>query len=274
MASSIVQKSSRPRAIAKEKDGIVLYWVQELGVAGIHVRGVMQLLESETATVHNVIASLQGDRQITILEAEIVTPGGLQGVQLVTETDLPKVLRKIERSKAKEETRDRAGDIRDRLAAAGFKLMVMLELAPRQLKEQIDAHVSEVDKLLEIERLRYKARELDGTMLTMHGSAWLALQGAGIAERHTIVTEVVQPERNRSTRILTADQLKQAVKERTGQNLKSMAEFMRKLRAAGRDDLLVPVTRNETREYVCPDFLDEAIAVVYRECRQSLLGEG
>jgi hypothetical protein len=31
MAESIVPINKRPRAIAKEKDGIVLYWVDELG---------------------------------------------------------------------------------------------------------------------------------------------------------------------------------------------------------------------------------------------------
>lgn len=128
--------------------------------------------------VSDTVKSLRGVGQIIVLEAEIVTPSGLQSVGLVTESDLPKVLRKIERSKAKEETRDRAGDIRDRLASAGFKLMVMLELAPHQLKAQVDAHVSEVDKLLEIERLRYKTQELHGSMLTMQEAAlrqWLIL---------------------------------------------------------------------------------------------------
>jgi hypothetical protein len=223
--------------------------------------------------VSDTIKRLQGVGQVAILEAEIITPGGLQCVGLISETDLPKVLRTIERSKAKEATRDRAGDIRDQLAAAGFKLLVMMELAPHQLKAQVDAHVAEIDKILEIERLRYKTQELHGSMLAMHGSAWLALQGVGVAERETVVTEIVEPEKNKSVRVLTADQFKRAVKERTGQNVKSLSEFNRALRAAGRDDLLIAVTRHTTTEYVEPSKLDEAIAVVFGSVRQSLVGE-
>jgi hypothetical protein len=63
------------------------------------------------------------------------------------------------------------------------------------------------------------------------------------------------------------------VKERTGQNIKSLSEFNRALRAAGRDDLLIAVTRHTTTEYVEPSKLDEAIAVVFGSVRQSLVGE-
>ncbi|MGK7928886.1 MAG: DUF1659 domain-containing protein [Spirulina sp.] len=37
--------------------------------------------------------------------------------------------------------------------------------------------------------------------------------------------------------------------------------------------MLVPVTRHRTHEYVKPDALDEAIALVYGQNRQMLLGE-
>lgn len=272
MANLTISNINRPRAIAKEKDGIVLYWVEELGIAGIHVRGIAQLLECNPKTIASVLAELQAVTQITPFEAEIITSGGIQAVTLVTESDLPRVLRKIERSKAKEETRDRAGDVRDRLAAAGFKLLVMLELAPQQLKAQVSQHVSDLDKALELERLRVRGRELDGSMLTMHGNAWLALQGVAVAERETVVTEVVEPATGRCTRIMTADQLKRAVKERTGQKLQSMKQFTDALRAQGRDDLLIPVTRHTVAEYVQPEHLDEAIAIVFQN-RQFLLGE-
>lgn len=273
MADNIVSSKNLARAIAKEKDGIVLYWVEELGIAGIHVKGIMRLLGVQNSLVSDAVTSLETVRQIAVQEAEIVTESGLKTVRLILENDLPKVLRKIERSKAKEETRDRAGDIRDKLAAAGFKLMVMLELAPHQLKAQVDQHVSEVDKLLEIERLKYKTQELHNSALTLHGSAWLALQGVGIAEIETVVTEIVQPETGRTAKILTADQLKTVVKERTGQKLHSLKWFADKLRSAGRDDLLIAVTRHTTNEYPVPERLNEALRVVYGEARQQLIGE-
>ncbi len=114
-----------PLAIAKEKNGIVLYWIEELGIAGIHQQGIARMLSCSISTVQNAV---QGCTGISFLMAETVTPGGLQGVQLISETDLAKLLRHIARSKAKVETRDRADDIRDRLVAAGFKLMLTLPL--------------------------------------------------------------------------------------------------------------------------------------------------
>jgi uncharacterized protein (UPF0335 family) len=147
MTENIVQRTSLHRAIAKEKDGIVFYWVEALQVAGIHQRGIMQLLGTESDTVRNTISGLEAGRQITPLEVEILTEQGPKTGRLITESDLPKLLRKVERSKAKEEVKDRAGDLRDRLAAAGFKLMVMLEIAPQQLKQQVEKYAKlELDK--------------------------------------------------------------------------------------------------------------------------------
>jgi hypothetical protein len=134
------KKNNLPRAIAKEKDGIVLYWCEELQIAGLHVKSLMKMLQVENSFVSDTVTGLEGARRITRLEVEIVTPGGLQRGTLITESDLPVVLRKIERSRAKEVVRDLAGDLRDKLAAAGFKLLVMLELAPQQLAAQVQQH--------------------------------------------------------------------------------------------------------------------------------------
>ena len=129
---------------------------------------------------------------------------------------------------------------------------------------------------LELERERNKGKQLDSTMLALHGDrVVLALRGHAdvIVEKETVVTEVVEPATGKTTKILTADQLKKAIKERTGQKLKSLKDFADALRNAGRDDLLVPVTRHQTNEYPIPDRLEEAIAVVYGNRRQRLIGE-
>ncbi len=52
-----------------------------------------------------------------------------------------------------------------------------------------------------------------------------------------------------------------------------MKQFTDVLRKAGRDDLMVPVTRAATSEYITPDKLDEAIVVVFGKQRQKLIGE-
>jgi hypothetical protein len=130
--SDIAVVAKLPRAIVKHKDGIDLYWIEESGIAGIHVRGIAKLLECNPKTVASAI---EANQQIAPLEAEVLTKQGLRTVTLVTEADLAKILRCIAKSKAKIETRDRADDVLDRLIAAGFKLAVMLELAPAKLVE-------------------------------------------------------------------------------------------------------------------------------------------
>jgi hypothetical protein len=141
---------------------------------------------------------------------------------------------------------------------------------------QLESDNETLRLMLELERERNKGKELDSSMLHLHGDrVVLALRGLSeqIIEKETIVTEVVEPATGKTSKILTADQLKKAVKERTGQKLKSLKDFADSLREAGRDDLLIPVTRSQTTEYPIPDRLDEAISVVYGKIRQKLIGE-
>jgi len=144
MPINIVSKSKLPRAIAKEKNGITLYWVEEYGIAGLHQRGLESLLKCSISTIQN---ALKGCTGIKLLEAEILTQQGLRTVQIITESDIPKVLRYIARSKAKIETRDRADDVRDQLAAAGFKLMTMLEIVPEELAVQSFDRITDKRKI-------------------------------------------------------------------------------------------------------------------------------
>jgi phage regulator Rha-like protein len=119
-------------------------------------------------------------------------------------------------------------------------------------------------------------RQLDHNMLVMHGKETvLTLRGMAdqLVHTETKTTEVVEPDTGHCTNILTAQQLKDAIYERTGQKIKSMKQVTDALRKAGRDDLLVPVRRSQVSEYVPPDALDEVINVVFRSKRQMLIGE-
>ena len=130
--------------------------------------------------------------------------------------------------------------------------------------------------LLDLERERNKGKELDNTMLTLHGDrVVLALRGKEdvIVEKETVVTEIVEPDKGRSTKILSADQLKKAVRDRTGQKLPSLKYFVEALRKAGRDDLIEAVPRSVIGEYPLAEKLDEAIKIVYGNRRQQVIGE-
>ena len=149
---------------------------------------------------------------------------------------------------------------------------------PQQSEELERLKLTNENLKLQIRReeLQIRRDELQSSMLTLHGTAVvLALKGHSdqIIREEVLVTEVVKEKTGETQRILTADQLKKEVKRRTGQNMPSLKWFIDKLRANNRDDLVVPVTRHTTNEYVTPECLDEAIAIVFGQNRQKLLGE-
>lgn len=148
---------------------------------------------------------------------------------------------------------------------------VIKEIIPQQSER-----IRELELQLAIAREVNRGKELDSTMLTLHGKeVTMALRGKSdqMVKSEIPVTEVVQPQTGRVDRILTADQLKTEVKKRTGQKLPSLKWFTDKLRKANRDDLLVAVTRHSTSEYIAPESLDDAIDIVFGSARQVLLGE-
>lgn len=119
---------------------------------------------------------------------------------------------------------------------------------------------------------------LCNTFATIHGPE-LLMGVLGKANQVVHVkestTEVLNPVTGETQEFLDAKQLKDAVKKRTGQNLKSMKYFVDQVKRKGRDDLIVPVNRTVTSEYITPDGIKEAIDVVYgaADARQMLIGE-
>lgn len=131
---------------------------------------------------------------------------------------------------------------------------------------------------LEAEAKIWEAKErmvsMASSLVTLHGTE-LGLTIAGlnvgqIIETKVPTTEVLNPVTGSVSEFLSADQLAKEVKRRTGQNIKN-AEFIRKLKAANRDDLILPVTRNATSEYIKPEDLDEAMQIVFGSAKQGLL---
>jgi phage anti-repressor protein len=133
-----------------------------------------------------------------------------------------------------------------------------------------------LDKMLELERLKYQNNQLDDSMLKLHGKETvLLLRGYedNIVVVEKTVTEVVNPQTQHCDRIVTAEQLKAITKNKKNQKMPSLKWFTDELRKKGRDDLIVPVTRNITNEYVKADKIDEALNIVYGTKRQLLIGE-
>ncbi|MGL4617878.1 MAG: BRO family protein [Chroococcidiopsis sp.] len=134
----------------------------------------------------------------------------------------------------------------------------------------------ELEIELKLEQERNKRIDRQDSMLKIHGrEVVLALSGCSdaIVRDEVKVTEVINLDTGTIQKFLSADQLKVEVQKRTGQKVKSLKSFTETIRKAGRDDLLIAVTRPATSEYISPDKLDEAIAIVYGKQRQKLIGE-
>jgi hypothetical protein len=179
--SSIVSKSWKPRAIAKEKNGIVLYWVEELGAAGLNLKGLARLLEYDHGSLGKF---LKGVEQKPLLQAEVVTDGGLQGVELYDGEALSEILVEIISSNINKSTRVRAKIELKRLAAAGFSLMVMMELAPAELAVRA---VSHLDKEIELEQIKNEGRALEAQIASSEHQKALAETNL-LAFRHLVTT--------------------------------------------------------------------------------------
>lgn len=137
------------------------------------------------------------------------------------------------------------------------------------------------DRIRELElevralELRTGLVNLTNTIVGLRGEA-LGLTIAGlnvgqIIEVKIPVTEVLNPVTGKCDEFLDAKQLASEVARRSGQKVKN-ADFIRKVKSANRDDLILPVTRNMTCEYIRAEDLNEAIDVVFAKSKQQLLG--
>jgi phage regulator Rha-like protein len=167
----------------------------------------------------------------------------------------------------------------DRVVECKLNLVAAFEKAKSVIKSVIpqqSVRIQELELELALAKEINASKRLDSDMLTMHGKETvLALRGMSdqVIKSEVLVTEIVQPETGKTVKILTADQLKSEIKKRTGQKIPSLKWVADKLRAANRDDLLVPVTRHSTNEYITSDSLDEVIDLVFGTARQTLIGE-
>lgn len=159
--------------------------------------------------------------------------------------------------------------------AVNFKLNLVkaFSIAKQIIPIQND-RIRELELEVRLAELRGNLINTTSALVSLHGEA-LGLAIAGfdgqVVEVKIPVTEVLNPVTGNSEEFLDAKQLASEVRRRSGQKVKSNAEFVRKLRAANRDDLILPVTRNTVNEYIRPSDLDEAIEIVYGKYKQTLL---
>jgi phage anti-repressor protein len=141
----------------------------------------------------------------------------------------------------------------------------------RVVKEVLPARS---DRIRELE-LELKIRELDNTMISLHGTATvLALRGRSeqVVEVEKPLLEVIDKRCGDRRKGMTATQLNDYLKAKTGFKFKSGAELQRHLERHA-PELVDLVQRPVNQAFVNDENIDRAIEVLSRGSRQMLIGE-
>lgn len=109
-------------------EGWEFYYSTHTQIAAMNIRGVARMLKCNAKTIYSIL------RSVTFSNVKVVqvpTMKGIRTVTLILEQDLPKLLNHIiDSTRIKNTTRVNAKLVRDSFTEAGFKLMVMLNVAP------------------------------------------------------------------------------------------------------------------------------------------------
>lgn len=142
---------------------------------------------------------------------------------------------------------------------------------------ELELEVELAKQCVEAEKLRNRGRELDGSLVTLHGaSVVLALRGVAgaIVEVEKPTIEVIKD--NVSFKGQTLSQVVEFVKKKHGiRNFKTGADLKRFLEGLGKDDLIAQAPRSVLQDYVPTENEEEVYrAILDNTNRQLLIGEG
>ena len=153
------------------------------------------------------------------------------------------------------------------------------EKIAKQAVQVVNAQNEEIvrlNKILEIERLRTRQRELDHSMLTIHGAPTvLALRGQEdqIVEVEKPTIEIIDQRHNVSFKGQTLRQIRDYIAQKYGINFKSGAAIKQQLEQLGYAHLIAQTPRSVVSNYVQDEHLEQVYRLLRSGNRQMLLGE-
>ena len=124
--------------LVSNEDAINFYYSVEHKRAAMNSNGLSKVLDCDVKTVNRVVNRLikAGDSKYFI-KREVYTPYGIKLVTLIVDKGLALVLDDIRDNKRiKQSTRDNAAELNRQLVEAGFRLAVMLRVAPEQVARE------------------------------------------------------------------------------------------------------------------------------------------
>lgn len=164
-----------PSQVQNEHGCFDMYYDKQLGVLYSTINGLSRWLDCNTKTISSIAKKSDLGKN-----AEILTPGGLQGVTLFTSEEVVIMLDKlVANHRVKKQTRDNAQARMKLLATIGNDLGGMLLIAPEELAKKAIARTTTIEQLADVQEysethLAY-LREFHGLKeeLTSRGADWI-----------------------------------------------------------------------------------------------------
>jgi phage regulator Rha-like protein len=160
-----------------------------------------------------------------------------------------------------------------------INLVSAFEKAKQIIRTVIPQQSEEIKQLMlqnQVLDKQLKLRELDNTMLTLHGKqVVLALRGydQSIVEVEKPILEVIDNRTGDRRQGMTTKQLNEYLKQQTGTCFKSGSQIKQILERKA-PELLSSVQRPVMQDWVLKEHIEQAIEILKKQPRQMLLGEG
>jgi hypothetical protein len=142
---SNLDRTETKTIVTKTVDGIELYYDKVSKESSTTISGLSRMLGCNKQTTTNYLNKVRNKKS-----AKINTQTGFKTVNLINEKDIPNVLEAIINSKAKKETRAKASELLKTFAQAGFRLAVMLEIAPEEVAKEAINSITEEKAIEEV----------------------------------------------------------------------------------------------------------------------------
>lgn len=136
--------------LIRKEDGSEFYYSTKTKKTAIGIKGLSRLLGVHAQTISNAYDALLSGQVISLLEPEMYTSKGIQVVKLIREEDLPKILTELSTGRKGKKTKEAAIKMQETFSQAGFRLLVMLEVAPEEVAKEAIDRITDTSKAREV----------------------------------------------------------------------------------------------------------------------------
>ncbi len=145
MKNAIVKGTHRGINLMVKEDGTEMYYSTKTGKCAMGIKGIARYLGCDVKTISNQAVKFGLGKG-----HEMYTEQGLRMVNLIMENELNELFTAILKSRCKQSTKDRVLEIQGKYVQAGFRLQVLLEVAPEQVAKEAINHIKDESKLEEV----------------------------------------------------------------------------------------------------------------------------